>query len=552
MVSRSRDQYSIARVFAMCVRLTLICRLLLCYLLFAVALWPAKTWAQEAAPAAAPEQTQITIDDLRAAIGNAEQMVARGEFEQALQEFSKYTPVARQAQFSDNADSYKRVVTGQAMALIGLQEYAEAIELFKEVLDIDENFAGALIGRGNLYLQLNAPNAAYPDFQKAVKASRANPVAQIDALFGLGKSLALLQQYDAAIAPLSKVIAEGQNANIAEALRHRGTAYGGLDKFALAMADLEQSLSMNPDAHETYSEIGIINLRKKEYQTAADDFGRSIAKYKPPKGREDEPYAQGYLVKASAHIEAGKVATDPAVRAAAYQSAIDEAQQLYSLVDEESRYTAGIRAAALLSRGIGERMAGKLNLAIRTMSQALELNPAASEAYFRRGICLLEIGEEKMAIADFVQAAAINFEDPRNNLWEGFVYAKMGDYHEAIRAYGDAIAASDRFTPAYVNRGLAYMMLGEDEKAIADFNDALRIEPTNGDYFYKRGVAYAQLGRLEEASKSLASAIEFAPKHREAYRQMGVVQERLGRKELAEQYRKKAAELDAAKAPNTL
>ena len=60
-------------------------------------------------------------------------------------------------------------------------------------------------------------------------------------------------------------------------------------------------------------------------------------------------------------------------------------------------------------------------------------------------------------------------------------------------------------------------------------------------------MAYAQLNRLEEASNSLANAIEFAPAHREAYRQMAAVQQRLGRKELAEQYQKKATDLDKAK-----
>ena len=185
-------------------------------------------------------------------------------------------------------------------------------------------------------------------------------------------------------------------------------------------------------------------------------------------------------------------------------------------------------------------MSGKLNEAIRTFSQALELNPAASEAYFRRGICLLAIGENEMAILPISSRRPRSTTKTRATICgKASSTPRWATIHEAIRAYGDAIAASDRFTPAYINRGLAYMMLGDDEKAIADFDDALRIEPTNGDYYYKRGVAYAQLGRLEEASNSFASAIEFAPELREAYRQMADVQKRLGRNELAEQYRKR-------------
>ena len=523
-------------------------RLLLLFLVSLFALWPVASNGQETAPPAA-EQPQLTAADVQPTLDQGGQLLSQGAYNEALQLFRQIAPIARRAyaEGADNGEQLLKALVGQGMALTGMQEFPDALEVYNEVLESQEEYAPALIGRGNLYLQANAPGNALPDFQKAIKSARGNPPVLMDALFGFGKSLVLTQQFQAAVGPLSKVIAQGQGPNMAEAYRLRGMALSGLDKFALADADFKESLSLNPDAHDTYFELGILNIRKKEYQAAVDEFARAIEKYKPPQGREDEPFMQGYMVKAAAHIEVGKAATEPAARAAAYQAAVDEAQKLYSLVDEESRYTAGVRAAALLTRGIGERMLGKLSTAIRTFSQALELNPAASEAYFRRGICLLEIGEDKMALSDFVQAASINYEDPRNNLWEGFVYAKMEDYHEAIRAYGDAIAASDRFTPAYINRGLAYMALGEDEKAIADFNDALRIEPTNGDYYYKRGVAYAQLGRLEQASNSLASAIEFAPTHREAYRQMAGVMQRLGRAELAEQYRKKAAELDAAK-----
>jgi tetratricopeptide (TPR) repeat protein len=485
----------------------------------------------------------LTAEDLPRLFDEADASLAEGNFQQALLQYSRILPLAQGAQPTTlEALQYPaRAHAGIGRSLAGLQEFDDALEAYTESLNSFENYLPALIGRGEVYLQMNAPANALAEYQKAVKERRDS----IDALFGLGKSYVLVGQVDRAIRPLTAVIDHKENRYLAEAHRLRGTALSVLDKNDEAATDFQASLSIDREAHETYFEIGVFLLRLKEYGGAVEQFGNAIIAYTPPPGQAG-PYVVGHLAKAAAHMELGKAAPDEATRMAAYQGAVDEANKLYSQVDEESRLTAGIRAQALLTRGIAERMLRKVNEAIRTLSRALELNPAASEAYFRRGICLLEIGENKMAIADFLQAAAINYEDPRNNLWEGFVYAKMGNYHEAVRAYGDAIAASDRFTPAYVNRGLAYMMLGEDDKAINDFNDALRIEPTNGDLYFKRGVAYAQLGDLQRASDSLASAIEFAPAHREAYRSMADVQQRLGRAELAAQYRQKAAELDAA------
>jgi tetratricopeptide (TPR) repeat protein len=254
---------------------------------------------------------------------------------------------------------------------------------------------------------------------------------------------------------------------------------------------------------------------------------------------------QGYLTLASAHIEHGKTIEDETAKKAAYQAAVDQSETLLKLMDERNPAYAPYRAAALHSRGVGERMKGELGKAIKSFTEALELSPDQAESYFRRGICFHLIGEHKMAISDFVQSANLNVEqpDPRANLWEGFTHAQLGDYLEAVRAYGNAIAASDRYTPAYVNRALAYVQLKEYEKAIHDFNEAIRLEPTQAEHYYKRGVAYEQLRDYEKAAGSFASAIQFDDKHEGAYRHMAAVTQALGRTELAGEYRQKAAEL---------
>jgi tetratricopeptide (TPR) repeat protein len=487
--------------------------------------------------------------------------VAQGQFEPALLVYSALTkrleralntgeiPVTEAVDGLSPIELNALLYVGQGRALAGMQEEAAAMEAFMNANDKIADFPPMLIARGEMWLDLGSPSQALPDFQKALEGGRFNPVA----LFGLGKSFVMLSSspgadpsgFEQGLRPLTRVIdLGGDNPRLAEAYRLRGVAYSGLYKPDKALADIEKSLQLDPDSHETYFAYAIADLRKEDYAGAIDQLTKTIEHYKPRKGSEEEVYTQAPMLKASVYIEMGKKAPDEAARKAAYQASVNESQQLLSKFDEKSPFTASQRAAILVTRGIGERMLGQMDRAIRTFSQALEANSALAEAYFRRGICLQQIGENKMAIADFRQAAAIDYEDPRFNLWEGFVYAKLGDYYEAIRAYGDAVAASDRYTPAYVNRGLAYMMLGDYEKAVADFNDALRIEPTNGDYYYKRGVAYFQLAQLDKASESLASAIEFDPSHRDAYRYLADVMQKQGHADLAEQYRKKAAELE--------
>jgi tetratricopeptide (TPR) repeat protein len=474
-----------------------------------------------------------------------------GEFEKAMKTFEQMAVESQKQGGLEGMQNLALAQVGTARALAGLGEYEAALDALNNILGQDPEFAPALIARGLLNLELNSLEAyeeALADFEAVARqpGQRANPAVQ----FGLGKSNVLLQRFDQAVKPLSRVIAT--NPQNAEALRLRGTAYGWLFKTKEAVADLDESLKLNDKDHETYLNLGIVYLRNKDYQKAVDEFGKAIENYKPKPGQEDLPFTQGYLTRSAAYVELGKAAEDEASRKAAYQAALDEANKVLGQLDENNPYHAAARAAALQTRGIAERMLGELGPAIRSFSQVIEINPQPellADAYFRRGICLHLIGEDKMAISDFSTSAHLSLNDPRASLWEGLSHAKAADYQEALRAYGNAIAASDRYTPAYVNRGLAHLALGDNEKAVADFNDAIRLEPTEAEHYVKRGIAYERLGENEKASQSFASAIEFDNKNVRAYRHMADVMQSLGRSELATEYRQKADELAASEKP---
>ena len=488
---------------------------------------------------AAGEQPEI---DPEAAQKQGEEGLAEGDYDKAMTGFTQLRDWGLRNQYTQQSGPAAVLLgyTGRARTLAKMQDYEAALQEFKTVFDASADFGPARIARGEMYLEAGAPDRAFLDFQNAVKNDRNN----MQALFGLGKASVLVGLYQQSITPLTRVIA-AQEDN-AEAYRLRGAAYANVYKTPLAYEDLQKSISIDPEGYEAYFTLGEVLFRDKKYEEAVEQFGNAIEHYKPKPGQEDQPYLQGHLTKAMAYVELGKNVEDPAAKKAAYQNAVEETEKLLSQLDENNPGHAVARSATLHSRGVGERMLGDIGRAIRTFSEAIEINPELSESYYRRGICFHHLGENKMAIADFVQAANMSLGDPRANLWEGFTYAKMGDYHQALRAYSDAIAASDRYTPAYVNRGLAYMMLGEYEKAVNDFNEAIRLEPAVAEHYFKRGVAYEQLRDYEKAAGSFASAIEFHDEHAGAYRHMASTMQSLGRTELANQYRQKANELAPA------
>jgi tetratricopeptide (TPR) repeat protein len=506
---------------------------------------PAKAAADAAAPAAAGDPQPL--------LDKGEAALKAGDFAGAMAAFNEAGKAAQQWLQQPNAPDNTKTqlaaaIIGRGRAQTGLKEYDLAEKDFRSLLQDDPGYVPALVALGQMKLEAGKPDEAIDQFQAAVKADPANA----DALFGYGKSLVQLRRGDEAIAPLTRGLAiDSKNA---EAFRLRGTAYASVFKNKLALDDLNQAIQLNPDDYEAYFSLGVVNLRSEDYPGAVEQFGKAIDHYKPKPGHEDEPFLQGYLTRASAYIELGKVAKkDSPEQKAAYQASFDEVQKIVKQLDDKNPVHAGDLAAALYSRGIAERMLGQLGTAVRTFTRAIELRSSSSpdestgpflaEVYLRRGICFHMIGEDRMAISDFENASHLVANDPRANLWEGFTYAKLGDYQQALRAYGDAIAASDRYTYAYYNRALTYMMMGNYKKAITDFNDAIRLEPANAEYYFKRGLAYQQLGDQQKASESFSAAIEFDKTHAGAHRHMAEALVQLGRPELATQYRQKADQL---------
>jgi tetratricopeptide (TPR) repeat protein len=487
--------------------------------------------------AAADGQPQLNAQEV---LEKGQAALKEGNFPEALKAFDQLARAGEQSISQEGFQLRLFGYTGRGQALAGMKEYEAALEDFKLATDLQENFLPALVARGNMFLEIENPEnfpAALADFQKAIKIDRANR----DAQYGFGKAAVLTGNYQAGITPLTRIIeTEPENA---EAYRLRGLAYTNTFKSKEGVDDLQKAISLDPNDHEAYFSLAGYYLRNEDYQAAISQIRKSIEHYKPADPEDELPFVQGYLTLASASVELGKTLKDEAAKNKAFQDSIDATEYVLSQLDEKNPYMAGIRAAALYSRGVGERMLGDLNKAIRTFSEALELNPDLGEAYFRRGICFHYIGEDNMALSDFVESANINYDDPRASLWEGFTQAKLGNFHEAVRAYGSAIAASDRYTPAYINRGFAYMALGEHDKAISDYTAAIRLEPTNADYYVYRGLAHMQLGEFQKAADSFAHAVRHNENHAAAYGHLADALNRLGRSQEAAQYRQKANQL---------
>jgi tetratricopeptide (TPR) repeat protein len=496
-------------------------------------------WAQDAVEAPAADLSQGTPEEqMQAKFEAGVEFFKNGDYNAAVQAFTEVS-----AAYSGYSP---QPLLARAKAFAALEEYEAALADLKNALT-NSGATPALAPeiqntRGEVYMKLGAYQQALPDFQAAAGADRANSQYQ----FNLGKALVKLGGAEPGVKALTRYIdakPEGEDDQVAEALRLRGLGYVSLGKGPKALEDFAASLTLNESHHEAYFGRAQLALQEKDYAQAAEDLKLAIENYVPERDDDELPFVQGYLTFAFALEELGKEALDPAAQKAAYESQLAVCDKVLSLLPDDGLLPEieQSRAAALFRKGVAERLLGDYNAAVRSFTKALQLNPNLGEALFRRGVCYFYLGEEEMAIRDFDQAAGISFDSPRSNLWKGLAWAKLGDYYEAIRAYGESIAVSDRYVPAYVNRGLAQMQRGELKKAIDDFNEAIRLQPNEGKHYYRRAKAYQLLGERERAVQSLMAAIDADQSFAEAYDALSAELDASGQSALAEEYRRKRA-----------
>jgi len=107
--------------------------------------------------------------------------------------------------------------------------------------------------------------------------------------------------------------------------------------------------------------------------------------------------------------------------------------------------------------------------AIAYCDRAIKMVPKSEEAYFFKGLCLMDLGK----------------------------------YPQGIETFNKVIALSAKRAEAFTHRGQCYGALKDYTHASADFSQALKIDPVSREALHGRATAYEDAGMLEKAEQDL-------------------------------------------------
>jgi tetratricopeptide (TPR) repeat protein len=154
---------------------------------------------------------------------------------------------------------------------------------------------------------------------------------------------------------------------------------------------------------------------------------------------------------------------------------------------------------------------GRLEDAIRHISEALRIKPDYAEAHNNLGLALYKQGNINDGISHFLKAVQIDpdYAKAYNNL--GSALAQQGKLEDAIRQFSRAIEIDPDLPEVLVGMGLALDRRGRLAEAIIHYSKAVAIRPYDVEIRNNLGVALARKGDLEDAIGHFSKALQIDP-----------------------------------------
>lgn len=216
-------------------------------------------------------------------------------------------------------------------------------------------------------------------------------------------------------------------------------------------------------------------------------------------------------------------------------------------------------ATAWNTKGVIHAQKQEWGEALRSLDQALRLDPDLPHAHSNRGRVLLSIGPEKAseALKSFNRALQLlpdNLETLRDKVvslrvlghteeeldcyrkiseiskgeWAvwlrmGDLQLELGDFKSADSNYKTALALKDDLVPAFIRRAIALAMLEQYADALKSAETATKLEPENAEAWLILGDVNLRAGKYRSAIKSLKRASELDPTNASVENTMGMV-----------------------------
>lgn len=373
------------------------------------------------------------------------------------------------------------------------QEYFKAELEFKRAIESDSTLIDVYRELGFVYFVKGDYDKARASFETMLTylPGDSEAVHWVDYTIGTqayeeGLKLFTDESYDKAIEKFQSAISYLEEDTSANYKIHYFIGKSLLEKldYDNALKHLSKAVSLRPEMHEGYTEIGAIFFARSDYPKAIGFFQRALT-YQPTSSKAlnnlgyvyftlgnqtlaggDKSRSDEFYKTAVTYFEQALVA-DPAMAGARYN--LDHVRKILSGARKATAYT--LLQAALKTENQAER--------IRTYYKAIEQDPTYDDAYVNLGVAMFYHGQADSGIIMTQKAIEINAYNAQahNNL--GYMLGTAHRWDESLKHIFLAIQIKRDYTDAYVNLGYVYMWKEDFESSRKVWLQLLKNNPDN-------------------------------------------------------------------------
>lgn len=294
---------------------------------------------------------------------------------------------------SCNEQSDYKELINSAKEMTDNGKYSEAIGLLDDVIKLKPDFDSAYVERAYNYLQINKPEVALEDANKAIEIKYDN----ISAYFIRGVIYGYKYEFDKALKDYTHIIRLGDSIYMNVALRERAYIYYNTNEIDKAISDYSDIIGSDSLSYESYVSRGIAKLRIDVYQKYSDSI---------------------------------KIALNDT---ALYKDILKYFKIAYS----------GNNYSSIMYDTRG---------AILDFNEALMINPNYDFAYFNRAKVFEELNLFDNALADINRAIELNNKSDYY-MTRALIYKSLKITEKSLNDFNKAIELNPKNGFAYINRG---------------------------------------------------------------------------------------------------
>jgi tetratricopeptide (TPR) repeat protein len=298
-----------------------------------------------------------------------------------------------------------------------------------------------------------------------------------------------------------------------------------------------QVLVADPNAGAAYANLGVISMRRKNWDDALKKLNKAeklspkmagirlniaLVDFRRENYHEAIPYLESVIRDDPHSTQARYLLGLCQVFTLDYAGASATLNTLWSQLSSDVMY--------LYVLGMAANRNGDKALDDKAMKQLVEIGGDSPEFHLILGKSYLQHQEYDAALAELQKTLAANPNLPFLHFNLGLVYFDMGHLDKSEEEFREDIALEPDLADNYLGLGKLYLQLQKEADAEREFREALKRDPGQTSALFNLAKLYQEQQKNEQALKEIDAAVKLAPDSGKVHFLRGQILQHLGQK----------------------